>query len=188
MRISISGPPGSGKTTVCMQVAKKLDYDYVLVGQIFRQMALERRMDLDTFGRLAEEDETIDLELDQRMLTLARANEDIVLEGRLTGPLLRHKNIPVFAVFVTADERVRAERIAQRESRDVEHVLKEMRARERSEKKRYHAYYGIDLNDRAIYDLWIDSTKMSADRVTDMIVAKVRKAEHDDAGEVEETG
>ena len=46
MRISISGPPGSGKTTVCMLVAGELGYDYVLVGQVFRQMALERKMDL----------------------------------------------------------------------------------------------------------------------------------------------
>jgi len=183
MRISISGPPGSGKTTVCMQVAKRLDCDYILVGQIFRQMALERKVDLETFGRLAEEDETIDIDLDNRMVALARANEDIVLEGRLTGPLLKYKKIPVFAVFVTADEHVRAERIAQRESRDVQQVLKEMRTRERSEKKRYRSYYGIDPSDRAIYDLWIDSTNMSADRVADMIVAAVRRAEHDDARE-----
>ena len=183
MRISISGPPGSGKTTVCVEVAKRLDYDYVLVGQVFRQMASERRMDLETFSRLAEEDETIDMELDNRMLALARANENIVLEGRLTGPLLKARKIPVFAVFVTADERVRAERIAQREAKDVEQVLRNMRIRERSECKRYNAYYGIDPNDRKIYDLWIDSTNMSADRVSDMIVAEARKAQHGNAGQ-----
>lgn len=183
MRISISGPPGSGKTTVCMEVAKRLDCDYVLVGQIFRQMAQERRMDLETFSRLAEEDETIDMELDSRMLALAKANEDIVLEGRLTGALLKARKVPVFAVFVTADERVRAERIAQRESKDVEQVLNNMRTRERSESKRYRAYYGIDPNDRKIYDLWIDSTNMSAERVADIVVAEARKANHGDASQ-----
>src|SRR5512136_553721 len=103
MRIAISGPPGSGKTTVCMLVANRLDYDFILVGQVFRQMALERKMDLETFGRLAEEDETIDRELDERMLALARAHENIVLEGRVTGAMLKGKKLDVFAVFVTAD-------------------------------------------------------------------------------------
>ena len=47
MRISISGPPGSGKTTICMLVANRLEYDFVVVGQIFRQMALERKVELE---------------------------------------------------------------------------------------------------------------------------------------------
>mgnify|MGYP006974902714 CR=1 FL=1 len=40
-------------------------------------MALERKVDLATFGRLAEEDETIDRELDDRMLKMARAKESL---------------------------------------------------------------------------------------------------------------
>jgi len=181
MRISISGPPGSGKTTICALVAKKLDCDYVLVGQIFRKMASERTVDLDTFGKLAEEDETIDKELDSRMLAIAKADENIILEGRLTGSLLKSHKIPVFAVYVDADERVRAERIAKREGSAVEDVLRNMRAREKSEKKRYRAYYGVDPSDRSVYDLWIDSSELTAEGVADAIVEKARKADVGDA-------
>ena len=184
MRISISGPPGSGKTTVCTLVAKELGYDYVLVGQVFRQMALERKTDLETFGKLAEEDETIDKELDERMLSLARANENMVLEGRLTGAMLKSRKVQVFAVFVTADERVRAERIARREIKDVELILREMRSRERSERKRYLAYYGINPYDRSLYDLWVDSTNISAAQVAETIVGKLRTVLDEDARQV----
>src|SRR5512137_316765 len=185
MRISISGPPGSGKTTVCKLVAEGLGYDYILVGQVFRQMALERKMDLETFGRLAEEDETIDRELDERMLSLARSRENIVLEGRLTGAMLKGKKVDVFAVFVTAEERVRAERIARREAKDPELVQKEMQSRERSEKKRYLAYYGINPYDKSIYDLWVDSTSVSAEKVAETIISKLRTVLDEDARQVQ---
>lgn len=186
MRIAISGPPGSGKSTICTLVAKRLDYDYILVGQIFRQMAGERRLDLETFGRLAEEDETIDKELDERMLALAKANDNIVLEGRLSGPILKVRKVPVFAAYIYATEQVRAERIAQREGKDLQLVLREMRLRERSEKKRYLAYYGIDPSDRSIYDLWLDSSNTPADKIADMIIEKARKTEAENARQIEE--
>ena len=181
MRISISGPPGSGKTTVCVLVAKKLECEHVLIGQIFRQLATERGVNLETFGRLAEEDETIDKELDKRMLAIAASKEDIVLEGRLTGALLRSRKVPVFAIYVDADERVRAQRIAQREGANPEDVLKQIRKRERSERKRYKAFYGIDPSDRTLYDLWLDSSDSTAEAIADKIVAEARKAVVGDA-------
>jgi len=175
MRLAISGPPGSGKTTVCSLVAEKLGYKVVLVGQVFRQMALERKMDLVAFGKLAEEDETIDRELDDRMVTIAKESGDIVIEGRLAGALLKNMKVPVFAAYIDASEKVRAQRIAQREQKDPETVLREIQARERSERKRYMAYYGIDPSDRQLYDLWIDSSELPPDNIADIIVHEARR-------------
>lgn len=176
MRIAISGPPGSGKTTICMLVANRLGCEFVLVGQIFRQMAMERKMALDTFSRLAEEDETIDKELDGRMVAIAQAHESIVLEGRLAGAMLKGRNVPVFAVYVNASEQVRAERIAKREGRDPEEVLREIRTRERSEKKRYLAFYGLDPTDPSIYDLCVDSSDVAANKIADIVIERAREA------------
>jgi predicted cytidylate kinase len=185
MRIAISGPPGSGKTTVCTLVAKTMDCESLLVGQIFRQMALERKVSLDTFGRLAEEDETIDRDLDKRMVTIAGSKKDIVLEGRLTGALLKARNISVFSVYVDASEEIRAKRIAGREQKPVDLVTKEMQKRERSERKRYLAYYGIDMSNRSIYDLWIDSGNKTAEEIACIVVAEARKRYAEDARQIE---
>jgi predicted cytidylate kinase len=175
MRIAISGPPGSGKTTVSEIVAGRLGYELVLVGQIFRQMASERGVDLETFGRFAEEDETIDRELDDRMVAVAASRDDIVIEGRLTGALLRRKGIEAFTIHIDASEEVRCLRIAKRECDEDDAIMKETRMRERSERKRYLAYYGIDPSNRMIYDLWIDSSARTAEEVADEIVAEARK-------------
>jgi predicted cytidylate kinase len=175
VRIAVSGPPGSGKTTVSGIVAERMGYRLVLVGQVFRDMAVERRVDLETFGRYAEEDETIDRELDSRMVAIARESPDIVIEGRLTGALMRRFEIPALTVHVDAAEDVRALRIAKREERPVEDVLEEMRVRERSEKKRYFAYYGIDPSNRTIYDLWIDSSSITAEEAAEAIVSEAER-------------
>lgn len=175
MRIAVSGPPGSGKTTVSEIVAERMGLKLVLVGQLFRRMAEERGTDLETFGRFAEENETIDRELDDRTIAVARASENIVIEGRLTGALLKRNEIDSFTVHVDASEEVRALRIAKREDKPVEMVLKEMRRRERSERERYSAYYGIDPSDRSLYDLWIDSSNKPPEEVADAIVAEAER-------------
>ncbi len=188
MRIAVSGPPGSGKTTVSMLVGERLGYEVVLVGQIFRQMAQERGVDLATFGRLAEADDSIDRDLDARTLDIARQREDVVLEGRLTGALLRGSDVRAFKVYVHASLEVRAERIAGRESKDVRVVMREMDARERSEATRYMSYYGVDPNDRSIYDLWVDSSERTPEQLADEIVAGAKEWEANETGEEQGTG
>lgn len=183
MRIAVSGPPGSGKTTVSELVGERLGYEVVLVGQIFRQMALERGVDLESFGRLAEEDDTIDRDLDRRTLEIARAHDDIVLEGRLAGALMRRGGVRAFTAYVHASMNVRAERIAGREQKQVDTVLGEIAARERSECRRYTEYYGVDPNDRSLYHLWVDSSDRTPEQLADEIVAGAQEWESHEVGE-----
>ena len=49
MIATVSGPPGSGKTTASRLLSEKLGYPLVYVGNIFREMAKERGMSLADF-------------------------------------------------------------------------------------------------------------------------------------------
>jgi predicted cytidylate kinase len=169
MRITISGPPGSGKTTVCRLVAERLHLEIVISGDIFRQLAREAAMSLAEFGSACELDPEVDRRLDHRMVEIARSKDDILLEGRLTAYMLSRHGIPALKVYMGADLDVRAARVAEREGGTPAQRKREIVERERCEARRYLAYYEIDIDDRNIYDLVIDTSNKTAEQVAELI-------------------
>lgn len=154
MLITISGPAGSGKTTVAQGLAQKLDFAHISAGDAFRRLAQEHSTDLEQFSKFAEEHPDIDRLVDQKQAELVQSYENVVVDGRLSGWILRAD----IAVWLKAPVDIRAARIAQREDVSYTTALYETRARDSSEAKRYHAIYGIDLHNLDIYDLVIDTT------------------------------
>ena len=152
MLITVSGLPGSGKTTVARLISRQLGLRHVYAGDVFRKEAERRGLSLEAFSRLAETDHEIDRALDRGMLDIARQG-DVVLEGRLAGFMATREGLPAFKVRLEAAEDVRAARIAQREDAPIEEVRERMREREESDARRYRAIYGFDYYDRELYDL-----------------------------------
>jgi cytidylate kinase len=158
MLITISGPPGSGKSTAATALADAIDADHVSGGDLFREMAAERDLSLAAFNERAESDDgTIDRELDRRLLDTARDADHLVLESRLAGWVAGdHADL---RIWLDAPIDVRAERIGEREGKPAEQAREETRTREASEASRYEEYYGIDIEDRSIYDLAINTAR-----------------------------
>jgi len=170
MRITISGPPGSGKTTVCQILSQRLGLEVVVSGMIFRQMAKERHMSLADFGKMCEGDPQVDLALDERMVEIAREKENVILEGRLTAYMLTRNGLDALRVYMDADLDERAKRVAEREGGTAEQRKQEIVEREACEAKRYFSYYSIDITDRSVYDLVVDTTHLTPQEVADAIV------------------
>jgi len=172
--ITISGLPGSGKSTVAKLLKKKLGLDYVYSGMIFRNLAKEHNMTLEEFGKYCEKNSEIDKKLDTRQLEIMKKG-NVIMEGRLAGWLAYRNKIPALKVAIDTDLETRSKRIVNREKGSVEHKKKEILERERSEALRYKNYYSIDLKDKSIYDIVIDSGNKTPSEIVDIIISEINK-------------
>jgi predicted cytidylate kinase len=173
MRITISGPPGSGKTTVCKKLSETLGLKAVVFGEFFRRLAAERNLSIAEFGALAEKNPEIDRMIDSSILDVAKANSDIILESRLCAYMLSRSGIPALKIYLSASPEVRMRRVGIREEESFEDACRKTIERQASEAKRYKMYYDIDIDDRSVYDLIIETDDLTPEEVLDRILKAV---------------
>ncbi|MFC7128423.1 (d)CMP kinase [Haloferax chudinovii] len=171
MLLTVSGPPGSGKSTTAAALAEAFDLEHISGGDIFRELAAERDMTAVEFNKHAEEDDQIDRDLDRRLRDIALDRDDVLLESRLAGWLAGDAADLRFWLDAPVD--VRAERIADREDKAPDVAREETTTREASEVKRYDAYYDIDITDLSIYDIALNTARWGPDEVTAVCIAAV---------------
>lgn len=166
MRITISGPPGSGTTSLARLVSQKEHLDMISAGEMFRELAKERKLDIAELGKLAETDTTIDAMIDLRQKELAREKESLVIEGRLSGWMVENADLKV---WLTASVACRAKRIATRDGIDEYTARMQTVARESCEKRRYRTYYRIDIQDLSPYHIVLNSEIWTAEQLCEIV-------------------
>jgi len=167
MRITISGLSGSGTTTVAKLLADELSLELISAGEMFRELAKEKSLQLWQFSKLAENSADFDIWIDEKQNEEAMKRENVIVEGRLSGFFVPTAELKI---WLKADPNIRAERVADREKIDYKTALSAMKSREESEHKRYEHYYAIDMGDLSIYDLVIDSSRWSGRDIMGLIV------------------
>lgn len=133
-------------------------------------MAAERGMSLPAFGAYVVGHPEVDVELDTRLAERAREG-GVIIESRLAGWIARHEGLPALMTWIDCDPRIRAERVAEREGLSVDRALADNDARQRIERDRYLALYGIDIADLTIYALVLDSGVLPPGDLAERIVA-----------------
>ena len=170
--ITVSGTPGSGVTTLCRGLADALGCGYVSGGELFREIAEERGMSLSQLTAQAGESEELDRALDRRLRTIAEtwgtANKGFILESRLAGWLAGNR--ADLRIWLDAPEEVRLERTEDRDE-----MAAEMQVREAVDAARYESYYGIDIEDRSIYDLALNSARWGESALLSLVLNAVRE-------------
>ena len=176
MIISISGMPGSGKSTVARIVAEKLKMKRYYMGGMRREIAREKGLTLNELNRIGEKEEWTDKEVDDYQKRLGETEDNFVIEGR-TSFFLIPKSIKV---FLDVKLRTGAERIfnemkdgSERNEGDFKNpgeVEKSLKERMKSDRKRYKKYYNVDIMKKSNYDLVIDTTKLTPEQVAKKIM------------------
>lgn len=183
MIISISGVPGSGKTSVGKLLAERLDFKFYSMGGLRGKMALERGLTIDQLNALGEKESFTDTEVDDYQRELGKNEDGFVIEGRLSWHFIPHS----FKIFLDCDPAEAARRIyearrCETERSDepcyanVEEARAELDRRIASDVRRYEKYYGVDYRDPVNYDLVLDTTKMRGPEETaDRIMTELKR-------------
>jgi cytidylate kinase len=171
MRITISGPAGSGTTSLARYLVDHHPYTLISAGEVFRSLAKEKGMELAEFGRLASEDPAIDRMIDERQKELGEQQDDIVIEGRLAGWMVENADLKI---WLTASLECRAERIADREAIDLPTAADLTAEREECEAARYSKYYEIDINDLSPYHLILSSERWGRNELGKIVDTAIR--------------
>lgn len=174
MRITISGTPGSGKSTVAKLLAKKLGYAYLNFGAIFREAAIKRGMTLGEFAAYVNTHPELDRKFDAMLVARARKYRDLILEGRLAGWMTKRARVPALRIWITAREAVRVDRLMQRDGDTRTETRRKLRERAAGERDRYRRTYGVDLADRSPYDMVIATDDMNSRQLAAVILKAIR--------------
>ncbi len=175
MIITISGMPGSGKTTIGKLLAKKLKYKFYSVGHILRALAIKKKINFDSFTKEFKTTTKYDKEVDDFQIKLGQTKDNFVIEGRTGFYFIPHSK----KVFLTVDINVAAERIfkqsrKEQKFKNVKEALKETKRRMVEDRKRYKKLYNIDYLDECNYDVIVDTTQLKPEEIVKDILTKIK--------------
>lgn len=179
MIITISGVPGSGKSTAGKLTAQKLGYEYFSMGELRGKMAMNKGLTIDELNKLGEKEDWTDKLADEEQKKMGETKDNFVFEGRLSWHFIPHS----FKVFLTVDPDEAArrtlknqeERPDEKPAANLAEAKKAVEERLASDKKRYLKHYGLDYTDPKHYDLVIDTTKIPAEIVVQKILDKIKE-------------
>jgi CMP/dCMP kinase len=176
MRITVSGLPGSGTTSLSRYLAEHHGFDMISAGEVFRQLAREHNMELAEFGRLAEEDPSYDKMIDARQKEIAETQNNIIVEGRLSGWMVPQADLKI---WLHAPIGCRIKRIASRDQVGDENTAEKLTLeREACEAGRYRSYYDIDINNLLIYHLALDSERWDIEGLGTIVDTAIGQLKH----------
>ncbi len=173
MLITISGKAWSWKWTISKMLTKKLWYKYISVWNIKRELAKKMWISIEEFNILWEKPENVknfDLKYEEFQKNLS-LNDNILLDSRL-GFFCQPKAFKIY-LDVDIDEAVNRIFSDKRESEKYSsktELKKKLIARNENDRKRFLNLYKIDYFDKKNFDLVINTTNLTPEKILEKII------------------
>lgn len=181
MHITITGNLGSGKSTICRLLNERYQIEIYSTGKVQRELARQMNMTTLELNQLMCSDRKYDTMIDDATTKISKENKDknIIFDSRLAWHFVEHS----FKVFVSVSLAVAAERVmndsrgAEEKYCSIEEAKKLLTERADTEKLRYKEIYNLNYMDFSNYNLVIDSTYCSQDKIAEIILQEAESYE-----------
>ncbi|HKZ45522.1 MAG TPA: cytidylate kinase family protein [archaeon] len=175
--IAVSGPPGSGSTTISKMVAKKLKLSYYSPGEAFKNFSKKKESEaaLEVWSKFGESKDFHEKNFDNIQMEMAKKG-NIVICGKLSIHMLY--DIADYKIWIESDLSTRAKRTAERDDVPFDQALEEISKREKVERENWKKIYGFDYFDqKKSADFFLENSKLTAKEAVDKILDFIKRME-----------
>lgn len=178
MHITITGNLGSGKSTICKMLNEKYQFEVYSTGKVQREIASKMNMTTLELNQLMCSDKKYDTMIDDATTRISRENKDkdLIFDSRLAWHFVEHS----FKVFISVSLEVAAVRVMNDQRGEVENYTsledakKQLAERAATERVRYKEIYDLNYMDFSNYNLVIDSTYCTQDKIVEIILMEAK--------------
>jgi len=166
MIITISGKPGSGKSTIANLLSKELKLKRYSVGDFRREMAKKMGLTIHQLNELGEKKEFTDKDADNWQVEIGKKEDNFIIDGRLSYYFIPNS----IKLFLDVSSNIGSKRIMddkrpEEKSEDETSSINSWHQRVESDVKRYKKYYNLNPYDLKNYDYVVDTSELTIEEV-----------------------
>src|SRR3989344_2330226 len=167
MIITLTGLPGSGKTSIAKGLSKHIHIKYFPLGNYFRKIAKREKISV---LELTKHGDLIDY-IDKYQLKLARKYKNVIIDSRMGAYLFKKR--AKYRIYLHAPLKVRVKRISNRDNESYKGALKETLSRERQELNHYTKHYKTNYQNKNLYNIIINTEHTTVEDAVKKILKKI---------------
>jgi cytidylate kinase len=169
--ITIFGLAGTGTSSCGKLLAKKLSYEFLSTGNLFRMAAKEIGLELYDYEKLLNENPEKDREFDQKIKKIGEEKNNLIVDSRLAWYFIPHS----IKIKFTCPDNIRLKRICLRDNLFLDEAKRVTFFRENSHMIRYKNLYQIEnYTDDKNFDFVIDTSVNTPEEIIKIILKKIR--------------
>ncbi|MEK6917517.1 MAG: cytidylate kinase family protein [Nanoarchaeota archaeon] len=172
MIITISGKQGAGKTSVGKELAKRLGYKFISIGELRGEIATEKGLTIDELNKIGERESWAHKEADKKTIEIGKTKDNFIIEGWIAYHFIQNSK----KIFLEVSEKIGAERIFNDQRKDepycktIEEMQKLLKNRLNETYAQFKKYYKINFLDKSQYDIEINTTNLSINETADKLL------------------